>query len=127
MSDGQGVNAEPDSEPDSEIEIDTLLQEGRRFSPSEAFREKAHLKDTSLYDEADKDYEAFWARMAGELDGGIALLAVVGSTPERSRCVESHTFALDDAGTGNQEKRFVRAGIKAAKLHPSAALGISPL
>ena len=64
MSDGEGANAEPDSE----IEIDALLQEGRRFAPSEAFREKAHLKDTSLYDEADKDYEAFWARMAGELE-----------------------------------------------------------
>ena len=35
MSDGEGANAEPDSE----IEIDALLQEGRRFAPSEAFRE----------------------------------------------------------------------------------------
>ncbi len=63
MSDGEGGSAEIETE----TEIDALLQEGRKFSPSQAFREKAHVSDMSLYDEADKDSEAFWARMAGEL------------------------------------------------------------
>ena len=68
MSDDQGGSAETETETETETEIEALLQEGRKFSPSEAFREKAHVSDMSLYDEADKDFEAFWARMAGELE-----------------------------------------------------------
>jgi acetyl-CoA synthetase len=52
----------------SDSEIDALLQEGCRFPPSDAFRATTHVADDSLYKEAEKDYEAFWARMAGELD-----------------------------------------------------------
>jgi acetyl-CoA synthetase len=49
-------------------EIDALLDEGREFAPPEAFREKAHVGNEALYEEANKDYEAFWSRMASELD-----------------------------------------------------------
>ena len=49
-------------------EIDALLQERREFAPPDAFRDQAHVGDESLYDEADKDFEGFWARMASELD-----------------------------------------------------------
>jgi acetyl-CoA synthetase len=52
----------------SEAEIDALLQEERRFPPSVSFRSKAHVADESMHREAEKDYEAFWARMAGDLD-----------------------------------------------------------
>ncbi len=41
--------------------------EDRRFPPSETFVSQANAGDRSLYDEADADYEAFWARQAREL------------------------------------------------------------
>ncbi len=53
---------------DPKSEIDTLLQESRTFDPPESFRRAAHVTDNSLYEEAGKDPEGFWARMAGELE-----------------------------------------------------------
>jgi acetyl-CoA synthetase len=47
--------------------IEALLLEQRKFPPSEAFKKKAHVVGTHLYDEANADYEAFWARQAEEL------------------------------------------------------------
>ena len=47
--------------------IDALLQESRRLAPPKDFQARATINDASLYDEADADPEAFWARMAGEL------------------------------------------------------------
>jgi acetyl-CoA synthetase len=49
-------------------EFDDLLQEGRLFPPPEAFRAQAVASDAGVYAEAEKDPEAFWARMAGELE-----------------------------------------------------------
>ena len=49
-------------------EIEALLQEGREFPPPEAFREKAWIKDASVYDEASADPAKFWARFASELE-----------------------------------------------------------
>ena len=47
--------------------IDALLDEQRTFPPSEAFKHDALVADTSLYDEAARDYQGFWARQAAEL------------------------------------------------------------
>ncbi len=49
-------------------EISSLLEEVRRFPPTEEFRKRAHVADESMHQEAKRDPEAFWARMAGELD-----------------------------------------------------------
>lgn len=49
-------------------EFDDLLREDRTFSASSDFRARAHVKDETLYAEADRDPEAFWARFAGELE-----------------------------------------------------------
>ena len=49
-------------------EIDDLLREDRTFAPSDAFRAAAVVRDDSLYAEAARDPEAFWARFAGELE-----------------------------------------------------------
>ena len=57
----------PDKQ-DASMEIETLLQEGRRFAPPDSFREKATVGDESVYREAAEDREGFWARMAGELE-----------------------------------------------------------
>ena len=53
---------------DPSMEIETLLQEGRRFAPPDSFREKATIGNESVYREAAEDREGFWARMAGELE-----------------------------------------------------------
>ena len=47
--------------------IDALASENRSFPPSESFQRDALVIDTSLYDQANEDDEAFWARQAGEL------------------------------------------------------------
>jgi acetyl-CoA synthetase len=47
--------------------IDALLDEQRTFPPSASFKRDALVADTSLYDEANTDYQGFWARQAAEL------------------------------------------------------------
>jgi acetyl-CoA synthetase len=49
-------------------EIAALLREDRTFAPSDAFRAQANVNDPNVYDEADRDPEAFWAGFARELD-----------------------------------------------------------
>ncbi|MDP9177154.1 MAG: acetate--CoA ligase [Gemmatimonadota bacterium] len=48
-------------------DIDVLLQENRKFPPSEEFRSSALISSGDVYDEAARDPVAFWERMAGEL------------------------------------------------------------
>ena len=47
--------------------IEDYLREERTFPPPADFAANALVADRSLYDEADADYEAFWARQAREL------------------------------------------------------------
>ena len=49
-------------------EIDDLLREERTFPPPAEFRARAVVRDDSLYAEAERDPEAFWARFAAELE-----------------------------------------------------------
>ena len=51
----------------SEPTISVYESEERTFPPSDAFKASALTSDRSLYDEAEADYEAFWARQAREL------------------------------------------------------------
>ncbi len=51
----------------SESPIDVYEAEERSFPPSPEFVEGALTTDYSLHDEANADYEAFWARQAREL------------------------------------------------------------
>src|SRR5438552_5499283 len=48
-------------------EIDVVLEELRRFPPSEEFRREAIVKDSSIYDRSAGDPEEFWAEQAGQL------------------------------------------------------------
>ena len=52
---------------DTTPNIEALLQEGRRFPPPEEFAAKANIRDPRVYEEADRDFEGFWARWAEEL------------------------------------------------------------
>ena len=47
--------------------IDALLEENRVFEPPESFKADALVGDDTIYDEAAKDYEGFWARQAEKL------------------------------------------------------------
>ncbi len=49
-----------------EAEIENLLAV-ERFEPSEEFKRQAILKDPSIYDEAERDWQGYWARRAREL------------------------------------------------------------
>jgi acetyl-CoA synthetase len=49
-------------------EIEDLLGEDRTFPPPPDFRARAVVRDDSIYAEADRDPEAFWAKLAGELE-----------------------------------------------------------
>ena len=44
--------------------IEEFYVENRTFPPSPAFVQEALIKDRSLYEEADADFKAFWARQA---------------------------------------------------------------
>jgi acetyl-CoA synthetase len=46
--------------------IDVLLEEGRTFPPPEAFRSGAVIRDDAVYDEAERDLDGFWLRLARE-------------------------------------------------------------
>ena len=49
-------------------EFDDLLREDRSFAPSEEFRATAVARDARVYAEAASDPEAYWARLAAELE-----------------------------------------------------------
>src|SRR5688572_27256407 len=48
--------------------LEALLQENRRFAPTEAFRSAANASDPSIYEKAAKDPEGFWSEFARELE-----------------------------------------------------------
>ena len=52
-------------EPQTAPAIENLLAETRTFPPSEAFSAQANAQP-SIYDEAERDYVAFWERQARE-------------------------------------------------------------
>ena len=49
-------------------EISALLHEDRVFEAPPAFRAAANVRDTTPYDEAEHDFEGFWAKLASELE-----------------------------------------------------------
>src|ERR1017187_1011286 len=58
--------------PQTSTDIQSTLNEHRVFDPPSDFSSKAHIASMAdyerLYEEADRDPESFWARIAGELD-----------------------------------------------------------
>ena len=49
-------------------EISALLHEDRIFEPAAEFRANAHVRDSTPYDEGERDPEGFWAKFATELE-----------------------------------------------------------
>jgi acetyl-CoA synthetase len=50
-----------------EATIEALLAEGRTFPPPPEFKKTALITDAEVYDEAERDFEGFWARQAADL------------------------------------------------------------
>src|SRR3954447_9255865 len=48
--------------------LEGLLKEGRIFSPTKEFKKQSLLTSVELYDDADYDWEGFWAQQALQLD-----------------------------------------------------------
>jgi acetyl-CoA synthetase len=91
--------------------IEAWYSEERRFPPPDEFKKDALVIDTSLYDEADQDYEGFWAREAAELldwaqdwetilewDLPYAKWFVAGKLNVAHNCLDRHV----DAGHGDR-------------------------
>ncbi len=57
----------PSSNNEQNDTIDALANEQRRFPPSREFKRDALVSDTSLYDQANADYQGFWATHSADL------------------------------------------------------------
>ena len=66
-------------------EISALLQEDRRFPPSDAWRRDAVANDPGVYARAAADPEAFWASFARELEWITPWSRVLESNPPDAR------------------------------------------
>ncbi len=99
----------------SEPTIEDYYVEERTFPPAPEFTSSALLSDRSHYEEADADYEAFWARQARELltwdedfhttlewDLPFARWFVGGSLNMSANCLDRHV----DAGYGDRIAYF---------------------
>ena len=73
-------------------DIDVLLQEHRKFAPSDAFVRAANTNSPSVYEEAERDPEAFWARQAARLDWFTPWTRVLDWQPPRARWFEGGTL-----------------------------------
>jgi acetyl-CoA synthetase len=51
-----------------EPDLEVLLKEEERFPPPPDFVKQANFSDPAVYDEAERDFEAWWERWAKELD-----------------------------------------------------------
>jgi acetyl-CoA synthetase len=66
-------------------DIDVLLQENRKFAPSDEFRRDAHLSDASIYERAARDPEAYWAKEAESLHWFTRWNRVLDWDPPRAK------------------------------------------
>jgi acetyl-CoA synthetase len=48
--------------------LEALLEEGRTFPPPESFRRDALVTEAAVYDDAERDWQGFWAQQALALD-----------------------------------------------------------
>jgi acetyl-CoA synthetase len=95
----------------SEATIEALLAEGRTFPPPPEFKKTARIVDAEIYDEAERDFEGFWARQAADLvdwidewqtilewDPPFAKWFVGGTLNVSANCLDRHVAA----GHGDQ-------------------------
>jgi acetyl-CoA synthetase len=69
----------------SEIDLDVLLQEHRKFEPPPEFRAHAHVRSPEIYDRASADAERYWAEQADTLEWSTRYSKVLDWTPPHAR------------------------------------------
>jgi acetyl-CoA synthetase len=88
----------------SDATIEALMAEGRTYAPSEQFKRDALITDAAVYQEAESDWEGFWARQAAELldwdedwhtilDWKLAKWFVGGKLNVAFNCLDRHVLA----------------------------------
>src|SRR5215471_9174159 len=90
--------------------LEALLQEGRTFPPPKSFAKGALVTDAKVYDDAERDWQGFWAEQALALDWRkewhtilewerpFAKWFVGGTLNVSENCLDRHV----DAGHGDQ-------------------------
>jgi acetyl-CoA synthetase len=66
-------------------DIDVLLQENRKFPPSEAFQRSALVSDPAVYEDAERDPTTYWASKALDLDWFKPWERVLDWTPPHAK------------------------------------------
>jgi acetyl-CoA synthetase len=69
----------------SEIDLDVLLQEHRKFEPPAAFRAQANVRSPEIYDRANADPERYWAEQADTLEWSTKYSKVLEWTAPHAR------------------------------------------
>jgi acetyl-CoA synthetase len=72
------------SEP-KHAELADLLREDRNYIPSDTFRARAVVRDERIYEEAAKDPEGYWARLAEELEWSRPWTTVLDWQPPHAK------------------------------------------
>jgi acetyl-CoA synthetase len=79
------MSADQGRRPDASEEIEDLLHEDRVFQASAAFCEQANIRDAKVYEDADRDPEAFWSAFARELEWMAPWTRVLDWQPPHAR------------------------------------------
>jgi len=61
------MTAQDEDRPHDGAAIEALYLERRTFPPPEGFKRDAHITEASVYDDAERDWQGFWAHQAAEL------------------------------------------------------------
>jgi acetyl-CoA synthetase len=69
----------------SEIDLDVLLQEHRKFEPPPEFRAHANVRSPEIYDRASADPERYWAEQADTLEWSTKYSKVLDWKPPHAR------------------------------------------
>jgi acetyl-CoA synthetase len=73
------------ADPKNAAEFSDLLREDRLFPPPPEFRARAVVRDETIYAEADRDPEAFWAKFAAELEWSHPWDAILDWQPPHAK------------------------------------------
>ena len=95
-------------------EIDHLLQEHRRFPPSEAWAKSANIADPGVYERAARDPEAFWAEFARELEWIRPWDSVLKWDPPHARWF--------DGGQDQRERELLDRHVRTARRNKAAII-----
>lgn len=101
------------------LSIEDLLHEQRKFPPGEKFLSQAHINDTSIYDKAEKDHQAYWADWARQLHWFEPWKEILQWNPPYAKwflggklnasvnCVDRHVFKEDGSPHPHRNKAAI--------------------